>query len=62
MNISKLTITPIMNGMPAFSRQNPSTEIAGQLIKERLLTGVNDKTPKFLKKLTKNFPKLPGET
>lgn len=53
MNINKLTITPIMSGMPSFSRQNPSTEIACQLIKERLICGSNNSTPKFLKKLPK---------
>ena len=55
MNINKLTITPIMSGMPSFSRYNPSKEIACQLIKERLLSGVDDKTPKFLKKLPKTL-------
>lgn len=55
MNINKLTITPIMSGMHSFVRKEPKTEIASQLIKERLLSGSDNKTPRALRKLPKSL-------
>ena len=51
MHINKLTITPINKGLSPFVQYGPTGETAGILIKERLVSGTNDRVPRALKKI-----------
>lgn len=57
MNIQKLTITPLEKGVSAYITQNPTTESAGRLISERLLSSSGyyntEKPARALRKIPK---------